>query len=159
MKPDTKAKPAAPAKESVVPAKTVPDPDAPVSKAEARAAAGLHARRLYHEAPLVGGALAGAATGALVGAIAGPPGAIVGAVVGAAVGGGAGRAMENADEDEGLHVDKLDDELGLHGGPMGAASSRPPPSPSGAGSSGSSRIAPSSEGLPAEDLLKLLEEK
>ncbi|MDB4998600.1 MAG: hypothetical protein JWM74_6032 [Myxococcaceae bacterium] len=138
MKPDTP--PRSPGKKSAISKKT--NPEAPVTKAEAREAAGIHE---HGDAPIVGGAIAGAAGGALMGSIAGPPGAIIGAIVGAAVGGGAGKALEDASEDEAIEDEKLDDKLGLNGGPMGAASPNQPPARFGAFSSGSSGVTPPSE--------------
>ncbi|MDB4943226.1 MAG: hypothetical protein JWP97_2760 [Labilithrix sp.] len=102
------------------------------------------------------GAAAGAATGAMLGAFAGPPGAVVGAIVGAVAGAASGAALAG-DHDQELLDAQLDEEIGLNGGPMGAASPNAPKSvrgtfsggSAGAGGAGGSDAAPDEGPMPS----------
>lgn len=82
------------------------------------------------------GAATGAAAGAAIGAFAGPPGVIAGALIGAAAGAATGAALggdhDAADEDR-----KLDEEIGVTAGDLGAATPGSPPAARGTYSGGS----------------------
>lgn len=67
-----------------------------------------------------GAGVAGAAAGALAGAIAGPIGAIAGAVIGAVAGAAAGNSVEETRADEDAATRRLDEEIGVTDGPIGA---------------------------------------
>jgi phage tail tape-measure protein len=84
------------------------------------------------------GAAGGAAAGAALGAIAGPPGAVVGAVIGAAAGAAAGYAVEQGDAERADEDAKLDEEIGVTAGDLGAPNLEHPPARVGAYSTGSS---------------------
>ncbi len=79
-------------------------------------------------APVALDAAAGAAAGAIAGTIAGPIGMAIGAVIGGFVGGAAGVAVESADQEQSLHDEQLDREIGVSGGNIGEASPDQPPS-------------------------------
>ena len=97
-----------------------------------------------------GGAVAGAVGGAAIGSIAGPPGAVVGAVIGAAAGALAGLALDGSEHDEEAESVKLDDEIGINGGSIGAPNLKHPPARVGAYSGASSGAGGSAEEEPAE---------
>jgi outer membrane lipoprotein SlyB len=80
--------------------------------------------RMEHEAEA--GAL-GALGGAVAGAGAGLPGALVGAAVGAIAGAIAGAALDSADSDRSARTRKLDAEIGVSGGDLGAPNLLHPP--------------------------------
>jgi hypothetical protein len=80
-------------------------------------AAQVRRDRLEHGAE---GVAAGAVTGAALGAIAGPPGMAAGAIVGAIAGAAAAMAAEDAVALRELRSEKLDREIGILGGDMGA---------------------------------------
>lgn len=82
------------------------------------------------------GAASGAAAGAAIGAFAGPPGMVVGAIIGAAAGAATGAALAN-DHDAEAHDAKLDEEIGVTGGDLGAAKPGGPTSVRGTFSGGS----------------------
>jgi hypothetical protein len=103
-------------------------------------------RRLEHEAET---GLSGALAGAAVGALAGPPGAVAGAVIGGVVGVLAGVALENQSADEAVRNAKLDDEIGVNGGEMGAPNLEHPPAIRGTYSAAASGMDGSSD-APAE---------
>ena len=85
-------------------------------------------RRIEHEAEAgLSGALAGAAAGAL----AGPPGAITGAVIGGVVGLLAGAALENDEARASARDAKLDEDIGVSGGDLGAPNLEHPPATRG----------------------------
>ena len=84
------------------------------------------------------GAAGGAAAGAAIGAIAGPPGMIAGAVIGGAAGAVAGMAIDRGEEELSQEDAKLDEEIGVSGGEMGAPNLKHPPAKIGAYSAGSS---------------------
>ena len=79
------------------------------------------------EAPVAAVALTGLAAGATAGAIAGPPGAILGAIIGGAVGVAAGRVMEARAHDERVIRHRLDEDIGVTSGDLGAADPEQPP--------------------------------
>jgi len=103
-------------------------------------------------------AAGGAVVGALLGMVAGPPGAVVGAALGVAIGVTAEDALESASAARRAKDEKLDDEIGINGGDLGAPNLKHPPARVGAfsaassGGGGSSR--PAAEGplsTPDED--------
>jgi hypothetical protein len=71
-------------------------------------------------------------------------GAAAGAVVGAIVGAVAGRATEQNDESRAAEDRKLDAEIGVSGGELGAPNLKHPPAKTGTYSGGSAGVAPSS---------------
>ncbi|WP_394847697.1 hypothetical protein LZC95_09565 [Pendulispora brunnea] len=75
---------------------------------------------LRSDASLAAGAISGAAAGISVGAFAGPSGAMIGAVLGGAVGVAAGRAIEVRTAIADAEQDRLDEEIGIIGGDLGA---------------------------------------
>ncbi len=89
------------------------------------------------------GTVSGAIAGAAAGILAGPVGVIAGAAIGGAAGAAAGVALSNESEHEVAEVEKLDREIGVTGGSLGAPSLEHPPAKVGAfshaatGSSGS----------------------
>jgi phage tail tape-measure protein len=95
------------------------------------------------------GAIGGAAAGAAVGAIAGPPGAAVGAVLGATVGALAERTVRREAGLYALHDARLDAEIGVRDGDIGANNLKHPPARVGAFSAASSG-AVSHDRVPAE---------
>jgi hypothetical protein len=97
-----------------------------------------------HERELEGGA-GGAIAGAAIGAVAGPPGAIAGAVVGAIAGAVAGLAVEKGDEARDDENRKLDREIGVSAGELGAPNLKHPPAKSGAYSGSSAGVGPADE--------------
>ena len=102
-------------------------------------------------------AVSGAIAGATTGAVAGPPGVAAGAVIGAAAGLAAGLAMERRDRQQAIEDEKLDEDIGVIGGDLGAASEKAPPARIGAFSSGSAGAGPSS-GPPSEGPLQDVDE-
>ncbi len=111
----------------------------------ARARAATQRRR--HE---VEGLAAGAVAGAALGSIAGPPGAIVGAVLGGLVGAVGGVVMDEAAVDRLVIDRRLDAEIGVSGGELGAPNLLHPPSVRGTFSPASSGAGESSGSAPAE---------
>jgi phage tail tape-measure protein len=81
-------------------------------------------------------ALTGAIAGAAVGALAGPPGVVAGTVLGASMGMAAGSVMEHEHEREAEEDKRLDDEIGVTKGDLGAASPDLPPARRGTYSAG-----------------------
>ena len=65
--------------------------------------------------------VAGAVAGAAAGLIAGPVGAVVGGVIGAVTGAVAGATLEEEDVAKNREQDRLDEEIGVIGGDLGAA--------------------------------------
>ena len=99
-----------------------------------------------HEA---GGGAGGALVGALVGAIAGPPGIAAGALLGGIVGALAVGALESEHGDD-LALDRrLDEEIGVSGGDLGAPNLLHPPAVRGVYSAESAGAAGSDQ-APAE---------
>jgi outer membrane lipoprotein SlyB len=72
------------------------------------------------------GAVSGAIAGGAAGSIAGPAGAVAGLVVGGAVGAVAGLAMSDASERRHARAAKIDLEIGVTGGELGAPSLKHP---------------------------------
>ncbi len=104
-------------------------------------------RRAAHDAERTA---AGALAGAALGAAAGPPGALAGAVFGGVVGALAGVALENASLESSEHERKLDEEIGVIGGEIGAPNLAHPKAIVGAYSSASAGGGSSSDSTPAE---------
>jgi hypothetical protein len=71
-------------------------------------------------APFVTDALAGAIAGTVAGGLAGPLGALIGAIVGGAMGFGTGAALEVRQEIARVHDERLDRDIGVIGGDVGA---------------------------------------
>ncbi len=87
-------------------------------------------------------AATGAVAGAAAGAVAGPVGAMIGAVAGSAMGAMAGVALANDSDRRHVQDAKLDRDIGVTEGGMGAADPTQPPARVGAYSSASSGAAP-----------------
>jgi hypothetical protein len=104
-----------------------------------------------HEREVEAGA-GGAIAGAAIGSVAGPPGAAVGAVVGAIAGAIAGAASETQGELDAAEERKLDEEIGVSGGELGAPKLKHPQAKRGAYSAESSGAgsAASTDEEPAE---------
>jgi outer membrane lipoprotein SlyB len=83
------------------------------------------AHRIEHEAE--GGAL-GAIGGAVLGSAAGLPGALAGAVMGGIAGAMAGGAVDSESSDHAARTKKLDAEIGVIEGDIGAPNLEHPPS-------------------------------
>jgi outer membrane lipoprotein SlyB len=84
--------------------------------------------RIEHEAE--GGAL-GAIGGAVMGSVAGLPGALAGAVMGGIAGAFAGGAVDSESSDDTARTKKLDAEIGVTEGDIGAPNLEHPPSRAG----------------------------
>ena len=95
-------------------------------------------------------AVAGAAVGATAGAVAGPPGAMAGAAIGAVAGALAERAMELDEEERAAENAKLDAEIGVTKGELGAPNLKHPPSRVGAFSPASVGVTEGGVRPPAE---------
>ena len=104
-------------------------------------------QRLAHEAE---GAAAGALAGAALGVAAGPPGALAGAVMGAAVGAIAAATLDTQAAEAAQGERRLDEEIGVIGGEIGAPNLKHPPAKVGAYSSASAGGSSSSDSTPAE---------
>jgi hypothetical protein len=104
-------------------------------------------RRLAREAE--GGASV-ALVGALVGVAAGPPGMIAGAILGGVAGALAGGVADDDASRQASHTRKLDEEIGVSGGDLGAPNLTHPPAKIGAYSMASAGLGSSSGGEPAE---------
>jgi hypothetical protein len=96
------------------------------------------------------GAVAGAAAGASVGAMAGPPGIAAGAAVGAIAGAMAERAVRRDGDEHATEDARLDAEIGVSGGDLGAPNLRHPPARVGAYSSASLGVGQRGGRQPAE---------
>lgn len=104
-------------------------------------------RRHQHEAEAgVGGALAGAAFGV----IGGPPGAVAGAVIGGIVGAMVAGVAESNAADVAAADRKLDADIGVIGGDIGAPNLKHPPVKAGLFSAASSGAGDSGGQSPAE---------
>ena len=103
--------------------------------------------RLTHEAE---GIAAGAIAGAALGAAAGPPGAVAGAVIGGVVGAVTGAVLDTQAVESAKREGKLDEEIGVSGGEIGAPNLKHPPAKVGAYSSASVGAGSSSDSTPAE---------
>jgi hypothetical protein len=100
--------------------------------------------RTHHRAIVAAEAVAGMVAGGLVGSLAGPAGIAVGAVLGGAAAAAAGStALGNAKELR-AHDAKLDADIGVDGGNLGAAPPNQPPVRIGAFSRASMGVGPSS---------------
>jgi outer membrane lipoprotein SlyB len=73
------------------------------------------------------GAIAGEIAGAVVGSVAGPVGTIAGMVIGAAAGAIAGEELGAESERAHQHDEKLDQDIGVIGGDLGAVQPGGPP--------------------------------
>jgi outer membrane lipoprotein SlyB len=104
-------------------------------------------RRVTREAE--GGASVGL-VGAMVGAAAGPPGMIAGAILGSVVGALAGAVVDDDASRQALQTRKLDAEIGVSGGDLGAPNLAHPRATIGAYSSASAGVSSASSGEPAE---------
>jgi Glycine zipper len=104
-------------------------------------------RRLTHEAE---GVAAGAIAGAALGSAAGPPGAIAGALIGGVVGAVSGAVLDTRAAESAEQERKLDEEIGVTGGEIGAPNLEHPPARIGAYSSASVGAGSSSDATPAE---------
>jgi hypothetical protein len=96
------------------------------------------------------GALAGEIAGAIVGGVAGPAGAVAGMILGAVAGEVATDAFEWESERSRRHEASLDQEIGVIGGDLGAASADAPPARIGAPSAASLGVGGSYGHTPAE---------
>jgi hypothetical protein len=85
--------------------------------------------KLEHEGE---GAAAGALAGGALGAVAGPPGAVVGAIVGAIAGALTGAALDDGNAAAAAEDERLDEEIGVQGGDLGAPNLKHPPARIGA---------------------------
>jgi len=103
-----------------------------------RAKQKLPSRRKQHVEREAEAGLSGALAGAAVGAVAGPPGAVAGAIIGGAVGVLAGAALDNQAIDARTRDAKLDAEIGVTDGDLGAPNLAHPPAKVGAYSSAAS---------------------
>lgn len=90
-----------------------------MTKSEMMRASGIP-EPLPTAAVTAGAGVAGAAAGALAGAIAGPVGAVAGAVIGAVAGAAAGIGVEETKKLEDAETRKLDEEMGVTKGAIGA---------------------------------------
>jgi hypothetical protein len=111
-------------------------------------------RRLEHEAE---GGVSGALAGLAVGSIAGAPGAIAGALIGGAVGAVAFRVLDRAAVSHGETNERLDEEIGVMGGDLGAPNLEHPRATSGAYSAASSGGGGGDEPVPAEGPMQELD--
>lgn len=94
--------------------------------------------------------LAGAVAGAATGAVAGPLGAIAGGVIGTLAGALAGTALSEDDEVHSRADARLDEDIGVSGGDMGAASKDQPKSKRGTISAASAGVASGGGATPSE---------
>ena len=103
-------------------------------------------------------AVSGAVAGAAVGSVAGPPGMIAGTILGAAAGMAAGGALEKDDWRHHLIDERLDREIGVTEGNIGAARPDQPLARIGAFSAGSSG-ASYSHGASSEGPMQTLDDE
>jgi hypothetical protein len=94
--------------------------------------------------------VAGALAGATLGAIGGPPGAVAGAIIGGVAGAMAVAAAERNSSARAAEDEKLDAEIGVSGGELGAPNLKHPPPISGAYSAGSAGAGATTDSSPAE---------
>jgi hypothetical protein len=85
-------------------------------------------------------AVAGEIVGAVIGSAAGPVGVVAGMVVGALAGTLVGAGLEADEEWARKHDQKLDEEIGITGGELGAV--QPGPSPAARGASSADESSP-----------------
>ncbi len=105
--------------------------------------------RKRHEYEVEGGA-GGAIAGAAFGGLAGPPGIAAGAVIGAAVGAIIGAVTEHESISESANDSKLDREIGVSEGELGAPNLKHPPAKVGAYSGASAGSSSHTDPQPAE---------
>lgn len=105
-----------------------------------------------------GGGAAGAIVGAAFGSVAGPPGIAAGAVIGAIAGAIVGAATEDNSLSRAAEEKKLDREIGVSGGELGAPNLKHPPATIGAFSAASSSSAGTQEPTAAEGPLQAPED-
>jgi hypothetical protein len=110
---------------------------------------------LVHEAEGVAG---GMVAGAALGAVAGPPGIVTGAVIGAAAGALSALVLDRDGGERAERTGKLDDEIGVSAGELGAPNLKHPPAKTGAYSGGSAGAAATSGEGPAEGPMQTPEE-
>lgn len=113
-------------------------------------------KKRNHHVVAAAEAAAGAAAGAAIGSMAGPVGAIAGAAIGGAMGAAAGMAVESATRAHEAADVKLDQDIGVYDGDLGAPNLEHPPAKIGAFSSASSGAgrsshAPASGPMPTGD--------
>lgn len=101
----------------------------------------MKARKRKQVTHALEGAVGGAAAGAVVGAVAGPAGAAVGAVLGGAAGAIAEALVERDARAARSRSNKLDEEIGVTAGDLGAPNLKHPPARVGAYSAGASGAA------------------
>jgi hypothetical protein len=111
---------------------------------------GVPSKRATLPAPKAVFGTVGAVGGAVLGGLAGPAGAIAGAVIGAAMGAFSSLAFETAAAKRDAHDEKLDRDLGIAEGDIGAPNLQHPPAKIGAFSAASSGAGSTSEGEPSE---------
>jgi hypothetical protein len=100
---------------------------------------------------LTASVLSGVAAGAVAGSAAGPAGVVTGVVVGGAMGAAAGKALDDQNADEAVRQAKLDREIGVTAGGLGAAKPGAPQARHGAFSASSSGAGGAEpENVPAE---------
>jgi hypothetical protein len=92
----------------------------------------------------------GAISGAVLGGLAGPAGAAAGALIGAAMGALSAMAFETVAEEHDEHDEKLDRDIGISEGDIGAPNLQHPPAKIGAFSAASSGAESSSGVEPSE---------
>jgi hypothetical protein len=110
----------------------------PIGETRDGEATGARSSEAGGDAAAVSAALAGAA----IGSLAGPPGAIAGGIAGAAIGLVARVAIGWEEQSRRLDDERLDREIGVTEGSIGAASPDQPPARVGAFSGGAMGIAP-----------------
>ena len=98
--------------------------------------------------------LAGAVAGAATGAVAGPVGVIAGGVIGTVAGALAGAALSDDDVVHSQRDHKLDEEIGVTKGDLGAASPNQPKATRGTYSAASSGAGGSGGATPSEGPLQ-----
>ncbi len=103
-----------------------------------------------HREREAGGGVAGALAGAAMGAVAGPPGVVVGAVIGAAAGAIGEATIERNSVAARAEDAKLDAEIGVSGGELGAPNLKHPPAKIGAYSGSSAGSGDTDGEEPAE---------
>lgn len=88
----------------------------------------------------IAGASGGALAGAALGAFAGPVGLVAGGLIGAAAGAAAGIAFVDAEAEQAVMDEQLDEEIGVIGGNIGVASPNAPKSNRGVVSASSAGV-------------------
>jgi hypothetical protein len=129
-------------------------PNMKMKRAKKSKSAKASARRHRHEAEV---GLAGAIAGAAMGAMAGPPGAAAGAVIGGLVGALGSSALDANAVELATTNRRLDRELGISGGDIGAPNLRHPAAKTGAFSAASSGAGSPSDEEPAEGPMQVPE--